>query len=43
MGDKSPKSIARNKKQAAAEKTRKQIEAHAKANPDPSTPPKKPK
>ena len=43
MGDKSPKSIARSKKQAAAEKTRKQIEAYAKANPDPPTTIKKPK
>jgi hypothetical protein len=43
MGDKSPKSIARTKKQAAAEKTRKQIVAHAKANPEPIMPTKKPK
>jgi hypothetical protein len=43
MGDKSPKSIARNKKQAAAEKTRKKILAHAKANPEPAAAPKKPK
>jgi hypothetical protein len=41
MGDKSPKSIARNKKQTAAEKTRKKILAHAKAHPAPLTPPKK--
>ena len=41
MGDKSPKSIARNKKQAAAEKTRKEILAHAKAHPEPPTPPKR--
>jgi hypothetical protein len=43
MGDKSPKSIARSKKQAAAEKTRKQIVAYAKANPEPPTTTKKPK
>jgi hypothetical protein len=41
MGDKSPKSIARNKNQADAEKTRKKDAAYAKANPEPSTPTKK--
>jgi hypothetical protein len=38
MGDKSPKSIARNKKQADAEKKRKAAEAHTKAHPDPPAP-----
>jgi len=43
MGDKSPKSIARNKKQAVAEKTRKESEAYAKAHPEPEVPAKKKK
>ena len=43
MGDKSPKSIARNQKQAAAEKTRKKDAAYAKAHPEPPAPTKKSK
>lgn len=43
MGDKSPKSIARNKKQADADKTRKKDKAYAKAHPESSTPLKKQK
>lgn len=41
MGDKSPKSIARNKKQAHVEKDRKKAEAYAKANPEPPVTKKK--
>lgn len=43
MGDKSPKSVERKKKQDAVEKTRKKAEAYAKANPEPPTPAKKTK
>lgn len=41
MGDKSPKSIARNKKQDAAQKSQKKASAHAKAHPAPAAPLKK--
>lgn len=36
MGDKSPKSKDRQKKQAAAEKTQKQADAYTKAHPAPA-------
>jgi len=38
MGDKSPKSKERQKKQAAAEKTQKQADAFTKAHPAPVVP-----
>ena len=41
MGDKSPKSKERNKKQVAARKSREKAEAFAKANPAPPEPLKK--
>jgi hypothetical protein len=41
MGDKSPKSKERQKKQDTADKNQKKAAAFAKANPAPQTPPKK--
>ena len=41
MGDKSPKSNERKKKQEAAEKDRKKADAYTKAHPTPSVPGKK--
>jgi len=41
MGDKSPKSKERQKKQDAAEKTQKKADALAKAHPAPAVPGKK--
>jgi hypothetical protein len=41
MGDKSPKSKERNRKQVAAQKSRKKAEAFAKAHPVPPEPLKK--
>jgi hypothetical protein len=38
MGDKSPKSKERQKKQDAAKKSQKKADALAKANPSPTTP-----
>lgn len=43
MGDKSPKSTEKKKKQSAAEKNQKQSDAHAKAHPSPSVPGKRSK
>ena len=41
MGDKSPKSNERKKKQAAAEKNQKKADASAKAHPAPAVPGKR--
>ena len=41
MGDKSPKSNERRKKQNAVEKNQKKADAHAKAHPTPAVPGKK--
>jgi len=41
MGDKSPKSKERQKKQDAAEKTQKKADAYTKAHPAPAVPSKK--
>lgn len=41
MGDKSPKSISRQKKQAADQKTQKKADAYAKAHPEPEVLPKR--
>jgi hypothetical protein len=41
MGDKSPKSKDRRKKQDAAQQSQKKAAAFAKANPAPGAPPKK--
>lgn len=41
MGDKSPKSTERKKKQAMAEKAQKKSEAHTKSHPAPAMPGKK--
>jgi hypothetical protein len=41
MGDKSPKSKERRKKQDAAEKSQKKADANSKANPAPAVPGKK--
>jgi hypothetical protein len=41
VGDKSPKSNDRRKKQNAAEKNQKKADAHAKAHPAPTLPGKK--
>jgi len=41
MGDKSPKSNERRKKQDAAEKNQKKADAHSKAHPAPAVPGKK--
>ena len=43
MGDKSPKSKERKRKQDVAEKTKKKADAFAKAHPQPTEPPKKQK
>jgi len=41
MGDKSPKSTERKKKQAMAEKAQKKSDAHTKSHPTPAIPGKK--
>jgi hypothetical protein len=41
MGDKSPKAIEQKKKQAEAEKMKKQADTYAKSHPAPGAPPNK--